>query len=165
MTGHDEMLRSAADDADAALAKLDEVLAGISDGDLHLASPAGGWTAAQYLSHANLAAILWLGDLERLRHDPDLAFFHREEIGHDVLGYPPPTVEKARAQVASTRRTVATCLPATDPAVLDRTVEIPDLGTMTVAEWTPLIMGHFAGHIQDVMDTLESRGALPGGSS
>ncbi len=162
---HDEMLRTAAAEADAALAELDAVLAGIGDGDLHLASPAGGWTAAQYLSHANLAAILWLGDLARLRHDPDLAFFHREEIGHDVLGYPPPTVEIARAQVASTRRTVATALPATDPAVLDRTVEIPDLGTMTVAEWTPLIMGHFAGHLQDVIDTLESRGALPEGSA
>ena len=32
----------------------------------------GGWTAAQYISHANLAAILWLGDMERLRQDPDL---------------------------------------------------------------------------------------------
>lgn len=164
MTAHDEMLQNAAADADAALARLDQVLAGISDGDLHLASPAGGWTAAQYLSHANLAAILWLGDLERLRHDPDLSFFHREEIGHDVLGYPPPTVAIARAQVASTRRSVATCLPAVDPEILDRTVEIPDLGTMTVAEWTPLIMGHFAGHLQDVIDTLDSRGALPGGS-
>lgn len=164
MTAHDEMLQNAAADADAALARLDQVLAGISDGDLHLASPAGGWTAAQYLSHANLAAILWLGDLERLRHDPDLSFFHREEIGHDVLGYPPPTVAIARAQVASTRRSVATCLPAVDPEILDRTVEIPDLGTMTVAEWTPLIMGHFTGHLQDVIDTLDSRGALPGGS-
>ncbi len=164
MSSHDEMLRTAAADAEAAIANLDAVLSGISDGDLHLANPGGGWTAAQYLSHANLAAILWLGDLERLRQDPDLAFFHREEIGHDVLGYPPPTVERARAQLASTRRTLATCLTATESAVLDRTVEIPDLGTQTVAEWTPLIVGHFVSHLQDVIDTLESRGALPGSS-
>lgn len=160
MTDHTEMLRTAAADADAALAKLDTVLSKIGDGDLHLASPAGGWTAAQYLSHANLAAILWLGDLERLRRDPELAFFHREEVGHDVLGYPPPTVEIARSQAASTRRSVATCLPAVEPEILERSVEIPDLGTMTVAEWTPLIMGHFNHHVQDVLDTLESRGAL-----
>ena len=162
---HDNMLASAAAEADAVLQRLDEVLAGIDDGDLHLASPAGGWTAAQYLSHANLAAILWLGDMERLRQDPELDFFHREEIGHDVIGYPPPTIERARAQVASTRRSVATCLPAVDPAVLDREVTIPDLGTMTVAEWTPLIMGHFNSHLQDVLATLESRDALPGGDA
>ena len=157
----DDVLRTAAEDADAALARLDDVLSRIGDGDLHLAGPGGGWTAAQYVSHANLAALLWLGDLVRLSHDPDLEFFHREEIGHDVLGYPPPTVERARAQVASTRRTVATALPATDPAVLDREVTIPDLGTMTIAGWTPRVMGHFTAHLQDVLDVLESRDALP----
>ena len=93
----------------------------------------------------NVATILWLGDLDRLRHDPDLRFFFREEIGHDALGYPPPTVDIALRQLDATRRTLATCLPAVDPAILERTVEIPDLGTMTVAEWTPLIAGHLVG--------------------
>ena len=53
---HDETLRTEAATADEAIARLDAVVAGIGDGDLHLATPAGGWTAAQYLSHANLAA-------------------------------------------------------------------------------------------------------------
>lgn len=162
MTDHDEMLTAAAKDADEALARVDAALAEVGDGDLHLASPAGGFTVAQYLSHANLAVVLWLGDLERLRRDPELDFFHREEIGHDVVGYPPPTAEVARAQLASTRRTVATCLPALEADLLERSVTIPDLGTMTVAGWTPLIMGHFTGHLQDALDTLASRDALPG---
>ena len=51
--------------------------------------------------------MLWLGDLERLRHDPELSFFFREEIGHDALGYPPPTIDIAVRQLGSTRRTLA----------------------------------------------------------
>jgi hypothetical protein len=66
--------------------------------------------------------------------------------------------------VASTRRTLATCLPATDPAVLERTVEIPDLGTMTVADWIPLIVGHLTGHVDQAFEVLADRGALPEGA-
>jgi hypothetical protein len=156
-------LKEAAATADAALARLEDILARIGDGDLHRAHPGGSWTAAQVVSHMNLCTLLWLGDLERLRQDPDLRFFFREEIGHDCVGYPPPTADLARQRIASTRHTVASCLPAVDPALLSRIVEIPDLGTMTVTEWTPLIVGHLTGHVQQAIDILQSRDALPAG--
>jgi uncharacterized damage-inducible protein DinB len=147
--------------ADAALGRLQDVLGRIGDGDLHLATPGGGWTVAQVVSHITVSTLVWLGDIERLRQDPDLRFFFREEIGHDALGYPPPTAEIARRRLESTRRTIATCLPATDPAVLDRTVEIPDLGTRTVTEWIPLIVGHLTSHVDQAFDILRSRDAMP----
>jgi hypothetical protein len=149
--------------ADAGMARLQEALRAFSEGDLHRAHRGGGWTVAQVISHMNVATILWLGDLERLRHDPDLRFFFREEIGHDALGYPPPTVDIALRQLDSTRRTLATCLPAVDPAILDRTVEIPDLGTLTVAEWTPLIAGHLSGHVDQAFAIMTDREFLPAG--
>lgn len=151
----------AATDVDDALARLIDVLDQVGDGDLHLATPAGGWTTAQLISHINLASLLWVGDMARLRDDPDLAFFFREEVGHDAMGYPPPTVATAQRQLASTRRSLATCLAAVEDDVQQRVVEIPDLGTMTVAEWTPLILGHAIGHVEQTLDVLRSRGALP----
>ena len=157
-------LAEAAATADRALERLEAVLGRLEDGDLHLAHRDGGWTAAQLVSHISLSTLVWLGDMERLRQDPELTFFFREEIGHDAMGYPPPTVELAVRRVASTRRTIATCLPATDPAILDRTVEIPDLGTMTVADWIPLIVGHLTGHAEQALDVLRDRGALPEGA-
>jgi hypothetical protein len=157
------VLADAAAAGDKALERLEEVLRRISDGDLHRASPGGGWTVAQLVSHINLSALVWLGDLERLRQDPDLTFFFREEIGHDAVGYPPRTTELAQRRVASTRRTLATCLPATDPGILSRTVEIPDLGTKTVTEWVPVIVGHITGHVDQAIDVLRSRDALPQG--
>ena len=149
--------------ADAAMARLQEALRRFGDGDLHRAHRGGGWTVAQVISHMNVATILWLGDLARLSHDPDLRFFFREEIGHDALGYPPPTVEIALRQLDSTRRTLQTCLPAVDQAIQDRTVEIPDLGTMTVAEWTPLIAGHLTGHVDQAFAIMTDREFLPEG--
>jgi uncharacterized damage-inducible protein DinB len=154
-------LRDAASTIDAALGRLEDVLSRISDGDLHLASPVGGWTVAEVVSHISVCTLIWLGDVERLRQDPELGFFFREEIGHDAVGYPPPTADLARRRVASTRRTVSTCLPATDPAVLNRTVEIPDLGTKTVAEWTGIIAAHTIGHVDQAIEVLRSRDALP----
>lgn len=154
-------LTAAASTIDSALARLEEVLSRISDGDLHLAHPGGGWTVAEVVSHISVCTLIWLGDVERLRHDPDLAFFFREEIGHDAVGYPPPTADLARRRIASTRRTVATCLPATDPAVLDRTVEIPDLGTRTITEWVAIIAAHTIGHAEQAIEVLRSRDALP----
>lgn len=147
---------------DEALGRLDEVLAGLSDGDLHLAHRDGGWTAAQLVSHINMSVLLWTASIARVTHDPDLRFFFREEIGHDVVGYPPPRIPVARKQLQSTRRTLATCIPAIDPAVLDREVEIPDLGTLTVAVWTPPVLGHAAGHAEQALDVLRDRGALQG---
>ena len=157
-------LADAAATADRSLARLEAVLGRIGDGDLHLAHRNGGWTPAQLVSHISLSTLVWLGDMERLRQDPELGFFFREEIGHDAVGYPPPTAELARRRVASTRRTLASCLPATDPAVLERTVEIPDLGTMAVAEWVPLIVGHLTGHVDQALEVLADRGALPEGA-
>ncbi len=153
----------AAAQADVGMARLQEALGRLSDGDLHRAHRGGGWTVAQVISHMNVATILWLGDLERLRHDHELSFFFREEIGHDAVGYPPPTIDIAVRQLGSTRRTLGTCLPAVDPAIHQRTVEIPDLGTMTVAEWTPLIAGHLSGHVDQAFAIMTDRGFLPEG--
>jgi hypothetical protein len=158
-----DAVATASAEADAKMARLQEALRRFSEGDLHRAHRGGGWTVAQVVSHMNVATILWLGDLTRLRHDPDLRFFFREEIGHDALGYPPPTVDIALRQLDSTRRTLATCLPAVDADILDRTVEIPDLGTMTVAEWTPLIAGHLSGHADQAFAIMSDREFLPEG--
>lgn len=149
--------------ADAAMTRLQDALRRLGDGDLHRAHRGGGWTVAQVISHMNVATLMWLGDLERLRHDPDLRFFFREEIGHDALGYPPPTVDIALRQLDSTRRTLQTCLPAVDLVIQERTVEIPDLGTMTVAEWTPLIAGHLTGHVDQAFAIMDDRGVRPEG--
>jgi uncharacterized damage-inducible protein DinB len=122
---------------DASLARLIDIAGRLSDGDLHRAHSDGGWTVAQVISHINVCTLIWFGDLARLRNDPELRFFYREEIGHDATGYPPPTVEIALGQLASTRRTLATCLPTADDELAARTVEIPDLGTMTAARTSP----------------------------
>ena len=154
----------AARDADAALGRLQDVVARLSDGDLHRAHRDGGWTVAQVVSHINVCTVMWLGDLQRLRDDPELTFFFREEIGHDQTGYPPPTVEIATRQLSSTRRSVAQSVPATGDDLLGRTVEIPDLGTMTIAEWTPIITGHLAHHVEQALEILRDRDAMPAGA-
>ncbi len=41
--------------ADDAIGRLDQTLAGLSDGDLHLAHRDGGWTAAQPGSTASIS--------------------------------------------------------------------------------------------------------------
>ena len=150
----------AAAEVDAALGRLSDTLAGLRDGDLHRAHSDGGWSVAGVISHMNVCTIIWLGDMMRLVLDPDLRFFYREEIGHDCIGYPPPTVEIARGQLESTRRTLATCLPGIGDDVLSRTVEIPDLGTMTVAEWTPIIIGHLTSHVDQAFEILQNRRVL-----
>ena len=71
---------------------------------------------AQVVSHISVSTLMWLGDLRRLEADPELRFFFREEIGHDALGYPPPTIEIALASSPATRRTLATCLPSMAPS-------------------------------------------------
>ena len=43
-------------------------------------------------------------------------------------------------------------------------IEIPDLGTMTIEEWTPLILGHLISHTDQAAAILRDRGALPEGS-
>ncbi|KQT94362.1 hypothetical protein ASG49_05635 [Marmoricola sp. Leaf446] len=151
------------DDADAALGRLDAALEQLSDGDLHRAHRDGGWSVAQVISHINMCSILWLGDIKRLENDPDLDFVFREEVGHDMLGYPPPTIELARQQLASTRRTITTAGAAVSTEVLARTVTIPDLGTMTVEEWTPLIIGHASSHTEQAFEIMRDREFAPEG--
>ena len=151
-------------DAEEALGRLAGIVEQLSDGDLHRAHRDGGFTVAEVISHINVSVVLWAGDLTRLLADPDLAFFYREEIGHDAKGYPPPTVELALGQLASTRRTISTVVPDVPPEILERTVEIPDLGTMTVEEWTPLIIGHATGHVDQAIEILTDRDAMPAGS-
>ncbi len=151
-------------DVDAALARLQSAVERLADGDLARAPSAGGWSLAQVISHLDVCALIWVGDLHRLATDPDLRFFFREEVGRDALGYPPPTVDIAARQLASTRRTLATTLPATPPQVLERVVEIPDLGTMSVADWTPLIVGHLVGHVEQGFAVMDDRNLAPAGS-
>ena len=158
-----EPISQALKEADLALERLDAALGQLTDGDLHRAHRDGGWTVAQVVSHINMCSILWLGDLKRLEHDPDLQFLFREEVGHDMLGYPPPTILLARQQLASTRRTLATAGPAITADVLSRTVTIPDLGTMTVEEWSPLIIGHAAGHAEQAFEIMRDRAFAPEG--
>lgn len=145
---------------DEALGRLDSTLAGLSDGDLHLAHRDGGWSAAQLVSHINMSVLVWTATIARVTHDPDLTFVFREEIGHDLMGYPPPRIDVARRQLDSTRRTLATCMPAISQEVLGRTLEIPDLGTLSIEAWTPPVLGHAAGHAEQALDVLRNRGAI-----
>lgn len=157
-----DTLATSVANAEQALQRLRDVVGGLGDGDLHRAHRGGGWSAAQVISHISLSAVLFLGDLQRLRDDPDLDFFFREEVGHDAVGYPPPTVEAALGRIDSTRRALATSLPAVGAEVLARRVEIPDLGTMTIGEWIPPIVGHITGHVDQIMDLLADRGVPTG---
>lgn len=153
-------ITAAVSTTDEALGRLDQTLAGLADGDLHLAHRDGGWTAAQLVSHINMSVLLWTATIARVTHDPHLSFVFREEIGHDVVGYPPPSIAVARKQLESARRTLATCIPAIGADALARTVEIPDLGTLTIEAWTPPVLGHAAGHADQALDVLRDRGAI-----
>lgn len=153
-------IRAALADTDAALGRLADALAGLGDGALHLAHRDGGWTPAELVSHINASVLAWTATLARVAHDPELDGVLREEVGHDLKGYPPPTVETALQHLASARRTLATVVPAIPADVLDRTLTIPDLGTYTVQDWTPPILGHAAGHAEQALDVLRDRGAI-----
>ena len=156
-------ITQAAADVDAALARLQSAVDRLADGDLARAPSAGGWSLAQVISHLNVCTLIWVGDLHRLAADPDVTFFFREEVGHDAVGYPPPTVDIAARQLASTRRTLATTLPAIPQDVLERVVEIPDLGTLSIADWTPLIVGHLVGHVEQGFAVMHDRNVAPAG--
>jgi hypothetical protein len=149
--------------ADDALGRLDDALARLGDGDLHRAHFNGGWTVAQVISHINMSAVLWLGDVKRLECDPELRFVFREEVGHDLVGYPPPTIDLARRQLASTRRSLATAGPVVGVEILARVIEIPDVGSVTVEQFSPLIIGHVTGHVDQALDIMRNRGFAPDG--
>jgi len=154
-----DVLQMATAQARDALLDLEQVLGQIGDADLHRAEPNGGWTCAQVVSHIHMCGLLWIADLERLRNHPDqYMFMFREELGHDVVGAPPPSTDDARGRIASVRTAIEQCLPSTDPHVLQKTLEVPTLGTMTIDVWMPLIIGHLAMHVGQVKAILQSRG-------
>ena len=163
MTTGTTAIADAAASADAALGRLQSAVERLGDGDLARAHRGGGWSVAQVISHINLSNLLWVADVQRLAADPSLTFFFREEVGHDAVGYPPPTVEIAARQLASARATVTSVLPAIPADVLARSVEIPDLGTMTIGDWTPLIVGHLVGHVDQAFEIMADRGFTPDG--
>lgn len=157
-----DVLTSATAQAHDTLLALEHLLHELSDADLHRADPEGGWTCAQVVSHIHLSGLLWIADLERLARHPERAMFmFREELGHDALGAPPPSSRDAADRVASLREALERCLPATDPAVLCKSLEVPTLGTMTVDVWMPLILGHLASHAEQIRAILRTRGVLP----
>ena len=75
-------------------------------------------------------------------------FMFREELGHDVLGAPPPSVSEAADRIASLRTALDACLPAADPAVMDKTVEVPPFGSLPMAQLLPLIIGHLEEFVE-----------------
>ncbi len=155
----EEMLTSAVTTAHDGLVAFEATLRGLSDADLHRADPDGGWTVAQVVSHIHLSGLLWIADLERMRHDPRL-FMFREELGHDVLGAPPPSAQEAADRVASLRHALDTCLPAIDPTIANKDLEVPPFGTMKIVQWMPGLIGHLLGHVEQVREILQKRGIL-----
>ncbi len=158
-----DILNNAVKQAHDSLTEFEQILRSIGDADLHRAQPEGGWTVAQVVSHMHVSGLLWIADLERLRHCGEGMFMFREELGHDALGAPPPSAAEAADRIASLRTALETCLAAADPAVLDKAMEVPPFGTLTCAEFTPLIIGHLDSHAEQAKDILRVRGALPTG--
>ncbi len=157
-----EILTKAATQAHDSLIGFEKILRAISDADLHRAQPEGGWTCAQVVSHMHLSGLVWIADLERLRHcTGEGMFMFREELGHDAVGAPPPTAAEAADRIASLRAALEACLPAADPAILDKEMEVPPFGTVTCAEFMPLIIGHLDNHAEQAKAILRVRGALP----
>lgn len=152
-----DMGTSAAATAHDGLLTFEGVLRNLKDADLHRADPDGGWTIAQIVSHIHLSGLLWIADLERMRHDPRL-FMFREELGHDVLGAPPPSAQEAADRIASLRHALDACLPAVDPAIAEKELEVPPFGTLKIAQWMPGLIAHLLGHTEQVMDILRKRG-------
>jgi DinB superfamily len=152
-------LQTLADTADAALRSLESTLGAISDASLHQAHPDGGWTVAQIVSHVHLSGLLFIADLERLRHHEHL-FMFREEVGHDVLGAPPPSAEEAARRIASLRAALTDGLPAADPSVLARTAEVPPFGVLSMSALAAGVIGHLSGHAEQARTILRIRGAI-----
>lgn len=144
------------------LSDLEAVLRAVADADLHRADPDGGWTVAQIVSHIHLSGLLWIADLERLRHRPAL-FMFREELGHDALGAPPPTSAEAADRLASLRLALDDCLPAADPAALDKALEVPPFGTLTAGAMLQPIAGHLLAHANQIRAILGKRGVSVAG--
>jgi hypothetical protein len=143
-----------------ALGELEALLGSIGDADLHYAHPDGGWTCAQVVSHIHLSGMLLIAALERLRHVPEL-FIFREELGHDAVGATPHSAAEAAARMASLRTALEQCMPAVDPSVAEKEVEVPPFGRFAIGTGSPLVAAHLAAHCGQVRDILQSRGLLP----
>lgn len=157
-----EALITAAAAMHKTLSELEAVLRAIPDAALHRADPDGGWTVAQIVSHIHLSGLLWIADLERLRHRPAL-FMFREELGHDAVGAPPPAAGEAAERIASLRLALDDCLPTADPAVLDKPLEVPPFGKLTAGALLQPIAGHLQAHADQIRAILVKRGAIAAG--
>ena len=155
-----EALTTAAQRAHEVLSDFESVLRKIGDADLHRADPEGGWTVAQVVSHTHLSGLLWIADLERLRHCGDGMDMFREELGHDAVGAPPPSAAEAADRIASLRTALEDCIAAADPAVLEKTITVAPFGTVVVGELQSLIIGHLEAHAEQAKAILRTRGAL-----
>ncbi|GAC1561668.1 MAG: hypothetical protein NVS2B2_24690 [Ktedonobacteraceae bacterium] len=158
-TSTTEMLTNATKAAHEGLLTFEALLRSLSDAHLHLANTEGGWTVAQVVSHIHICGLLWIADLERMRHDPSL-FIYREELGHDVLGAPPHSAKEAANRIASLRHALDVCLPAADPSIADKQLEVPTLGKMTISQWMMPIIDHLLGHAKQAREILVQRGVL-----
>lgn len=152
---------------DLALAELSDLdllatqLQNLTDGQLHLADPEGGWTVAQIVSHIQLSGQLWVAVLARVAAtSDDPLFVYREELGHDAVGAPPPTVADAVGRIASVRRAVADALAAAPPPLWDRAIEVPPFGAAPLAGFVQPIVGHLTGHASQARAVLEARGVV-----
>ncbi len=154
-----EMLTASAKSAHDGLLAFEQLLRSLSDAQLHLADAGGGWTVAQIVSHISICGLLWIADLERMRHDPEM-FMFREELGHDAVGAPPPSVEEAAKRIASVRHALEVCIPAIDPSIMDKELEVPTLGKMTISQWMDPLIGHLLGHTEQARAILHARGVL-----
>ena len=152
-------LQALADSATAVLSSFEDTLRSITDASLHQADPEGGWTVAQIVSHVHLSGILFIGDLERLRHHDHL-FMFREELGHDAVGAPPPSATEAAARMASLGIALSDCLGSGDDAELAKTVDVPPFGVLTMGVLAPGIIAHLAGHAEQARAILRKRGAI-----
>ena len=154
-----EMLTAATKSAHDGLLAFENLLRDLSDAHLHLADTEGGWTVALIVSHIHICGLLWIADLERMRHDPEL-FIFREELGHDAVGAPPPSLEEAAKRIASLRHALDVCLPAVDPTIADKELEVTTLGKMTISQWMNPLIGHLLGHTDQARAILRVRGVL-----
>ncbi len=154
-----ETMRRAAAESGEILTEFEGILRRISDADLHRAVPDGGWTVAQVVSHTHLSGLLWIAALERLRHRPEVTGF-REELGHDAMGSLPASAGEAADRLASLRGALDDCIPAADPAVLERPSEFVPLTRRAMGELQPLIVGHLRAHLEQAKQILRVRGAL-----
>jgi hypothetical protein len=155
------VLNEAAVSASEVLMDLEATLERLTDGQLHLADPDGGWTCAQVVSHISLSGLVLIAALERLRHRTEL-FIFREELGHDAVGAVPATAKEAARRVASLRLALHDCLQAADPSVLTKNVEVPPFGIFTFEQGLVPIVSHLGHHRDQVNEILRKRGVASG---